>query len=311
LGVFGAVYLQRADGPQIASNAPAQSQARPPTAFRPEAQPLQAVAPSENRPQEQAATPPESTSPPPMPPERQTAQAPPSFAPAPSKILSQTQTTNSLPSPEAEAQHLAEISPSAGPADIAAAGPRYWVEFGAYNSAFYADRLKQNLGQVDIDAMVASASGKYGRTYLRVRTTDDSDHATATAQLTKARSALTIAPLLHRAGTISPMPPRLPEAQTMAPSHRGYWVQFGAFREQQNAEQTLSALQESGIQASVIERKDGSDGPLYLIRISRLASRAQAEQVAQQGSAALHSNDVMIRESRGAASGLHPHLSPG
>jgi cell division septation protein DedD len=97
----------------------------------------------------------------------------------------------------------------------------------------------------------------------------------------------------------------------MAGSHRGYWVQFGAFREQQNAEQTLSELHESGIQASVIERKDGSEGPLYLIRVSRIASRAQAEQVAQQGGAVLHSNDVMIRESRGTAPSLHQRPSSG
>lgn len=313
LGVFGAVYLQPAKTPQVASNAPVQPQAQPPAATTPAAPPPQAAEPSENRPQEQATTPPESHPAPATPPEPQSAQAPPASAPASSGALPQTQAANPLPSPDSEAERLAEISPSAGPSDLATAGPRYWVEFGAYNRnrASYADRLKQNLGEIDIDAMVGNASGKHGRHYLRVRTTDDSDHATATAQLEKAHAALNIAPLIHRAGSVSPTPSRTPEAQAMAASHRGYWVQFGAFREQQNAAQTLSELHKSGIQASIIEGKDGSDGPLYRVRVSSLASRAEAEQVAQQGSAALHSNDVMIRESRGATPGLHSRPSPG
>jgi cell division protein FtsN len=137
---------------------------------------------SENKPQEQATARAESTAPTPALPEPQTAQAPPAVASPPGpnsgETLPQSQSASSPPGLDNEAQRFAEISPSAAPADVAAA-QRYWVEFGAYDTAFYADRLKRNLGEIDIDAMVGGAPGKHGRHYLRVRTTNDSDRATA------------------------------------------------------------------------------------------------------------------------------------
>jgi cell division protein FtsN len=311
LGVFGAVYFQRAQDPQVANNAPAQPRVQPSAAAAPEAPPPHAAASSENRPQEQAAMPPESNSAAPAPPEPQTAQAPPPPAPAPSETLPQTQANNPPALLDNEAQRRAEISPSAAPADVAAAAPRYWVEFGAYEVTLYADRLKQSLDQLGIGATVDDTLGKHGRHYLRVRSSGDSDHSTAATQLATAESALHIAPVLHRVAAISQAPMRVPEAKAKPSPNGDYWVQFGAFHEHQNAEQTLSDLHKSGIQASVIERKRSGDGPLYLIRVSSLANRAQAVQIAQQGSAALHSNDVMIRASRGAAPDLRPHQPPG
>ena len=187
--------------------------------------------------------------------------------------------------------------------------PRYWVEFGAYEGALYADRLKQSLGQLGIDATIANAPGKDGRHYLRVRTSGDSDHATAAAQLAKAQSALHIAPLLHRAAAISPAPARSPAAKATPAPSGAYWVQFGAFRERRMPSRCYLQLRKNDIQASVIERKNGGLQPLYLIRVSSLSNQAQAEQVAQHGSAALHSHDVLIGESA-AAPGLHPRPPP-
>src|SRR6185437_7582326 len=311
LGVFGAVYFQGNQSPQVANTEPAQTQAEAPAASGPEAQPPQAAAPAENKPQEQAAAPPESNLPAATPSSPQALQAPPpaSVTPAPAEILPQTQTANLPPSPDDEAERLAQIWPSAAPANVASAAPRYWVEFGAYDGAFYADRLKQSLGQLGIDATVSSAPGKHGRHYLRVRTSGDSDHATAATQLAKAQSALHISPLLHRVATVSPAVTRAPEAKTSPAKSGAYWVQFGAFRAHQNAEQVLAQLRKSDIQASVVERKSGNLKPLYLIRVSSLSDRAQAQEIAQQGSAALHSHDVLIGESH-AAAGLHPRQPP-
>lgn len=313
LGVFGAVYFQGNQSPQVADSQPPQTQAPPPAATAPEAQPPRAAASAENKPQEQAIAPRESN-PPSAPAEsRQTAQVPPvppaPVAPAPHETFPQSQIANPPPLPDGEAQRLAQISPSAAPANVASAAPRYWVEFGAYEGARYADQLKQNLARLGIDATVGNAPGKNGRRYLRVRTSGDSDHATAATQLAKARSALHIAPLLHRVVAVSPAPPRAPEAKASPATSGGYWVQFGAFRKHKNAEQVLSQLRKGDIQASVIERKSGDLKPLYLIRVSSLSNRAQAEKIARQGSAALHSRDVLVGESP-AAGGLHPRAPP-
>ncbi len=187
--------------------------------------------------------------------------------------------------------------------------PRYWVEFGAYEGAADADRLKQSLGRLGIDATISNAPGKDGRHYLRVRTAADSDHATAAVQLANAQSALHIAPLLHRAAAIIPAPTRVPEVTATPAASGAYWVQFGAFRERPNAELVLSQFRKNDIQASVIERKNSDLKPLYLIRVASLSNQAQAEQVARHGSDALRSHDVLIGESI-AAPGLHPRLPP-
>jgi cell division protein FtsN len=313
LGVFGAVYFERNEGPQVAANEAPPQPAQPPAATTPAAPAPPAAAPAENKPQEQATAPPESNPPSTAAPAPQTAQAPPATpAPAasvPSETLPQTQATNPAPSLDSEAQRLSQVSPSAAPANVAAAAPRYWVEFGAYETALYADRLKQNLRQLGIDASVTSAPGKNRQRYLRVRTSSDSDHAAAAAQLAKARSALHIAPLLHRAAAISPVPARPPEAQARPASSGAFWVQFGAFHERPNAEQVLSQLRRKDIQATVLERKTSDLKPLYLVRASAFGDHAQAEQIAQHGADALHSHDVLIGETT-VAPGLHPRPPP-
>ena len=313
LGVFGAVYFQRNAGPQVANNAPPPSVEKPPAGAMPEAAPPQAAPPAEKKPQEQAAAPAESNPPPAAAPAPQTAEAPPAnpvlVAPAPSQTLPQTQVANPPSSPDNEAPQLAQISPSAAPANVAATAPRYWVEFGAYDGARYADRLKQSLGQLGIGATVSSAPGKNGRRYLRVRSAGDSDRATASAQLAKAHAALHIAPLLHRVAAVSPAPARAPEAKAAPAASGNYWGQFGAFRARANVTHVLAALRKSGIQASIIERKSSGRGPLYLVRVASLSDRAQAEQIARRGSAALHSHDVLIGRSAAAPS-LHPRPPP-
>ena len=70
LGVFGAVYFQGNQSPQVANTEPAQTQAQAPAVAGPEGQPPQAAAAAENKPQEQATAPPESNPPettPPLP----------------------------------------------------------------------------------------------------------------------------------------------------------------------------------------------------------------------------------------------------
>src|SRR5512142_3249463 len=63
LGVFGAVYFQGNQSPQVADSQPPQTQAPPPAATAPEAQPPRAAASAENKPQEQAIAPRESNPP--------------------------------------------------------------------------------------------------------------------------------------------------------------------------------------------------------------------------------------------------------
>jgi cell division septation protein DedD len=94
-------------------------------------------------------------------------------------------------------------------------------------------------------------------------------------------------------------------------SSGAYWVQFGAFHEHQNAEQVLSTLRKSDIQASVIETKNGGLDLLYRVRVPNLSDRAEAERIARRGNAALHSNEVFVGGASGAtAPGLHPRLPP-
>jgi cell division protein FtsN len=225
------------------------------------------------------------------------------------KNQSQTQSANAIPSSDSEAQRLSQISPTAAPANVAAATPRYWVEFGAYDTSHYADHLKQSLGQLGIDAIIARAPGKDGRTYLRVRTSGDSDRATAAAQLAKAQSTLHIDPLLHRAAAISPAPPRAPEAQAK-PSAGAYWVQFGAFHDRRNAETMLSQLRENGIQVTVSERKNGDHKPLFLVRTATLPSYVQARQTARRGGSATHVADAFVGQDRPSATRPRPGLNP-
>lgn len=288
LGVFGAVYFERHQpaAPQVATNQPSPPPAAGPVAPAPVAKAPPAATPApENSSAAQAVPPPESGAKSATPAAPQTATAPPpSLSPSPATVHS-----------------LAQIEPTAAPANVAAAAPRYWVEFGAYEDAFYAARLKQSLSSLGIKATVTTAPGARGRRYLRVRSSDDNDHAAALAQLVKAQAALHIAPLLHRVAAVSPMATR---AASAAPRGR-HWVQFGAFRSRSGAEKILANLRKNGIQASVIERKYGSVKSLYLVRAAGLADRAQATGIAQQGAAALHSNDVLIGVS------ARVHTAPG
>jgi cell division protein FtsN len=212
--------------------------------------------------------------------------------------------------PDDVGQRLAQISPSAAPASVASAAPRYWVEFGAYDTAHYADRLKQSLGQLGIDATTSRVAGKNGRTYLRVRTSGDSDRATATAELAKAQSALGIKPLLHRATAISPAPARPPEAQATPAKKGDYWVQFGAFRARENAVTMLSQLHKKDIQAFIFERKNSVSKPLYLVRVSGLSTYAEARRTAQLGRTATHTTDAFIGQDHPSSSRSHPGLNP-
>ncbi|HWE73192.1 MAG TPA: SPOR domain-containing protein [Stellaceae bacterium] len=219
--------------------------------------------------------------------------------------------TKDVPSPNKEAQRLAQISPTAAPADVAAATPRYWVEFGAYDTARYADHLKQSLGQLGIDAAIANVRGKDGQTYLCVRTAGDSDHATAAALLVKAQSSLHIKPLLHRAIGTSPAPTRASEAQAEPVASGSYWVQFGAFHDRQNAETMLSQLRKIDIQATVSERKNSNlEPPLYLVRASGLISYAQATQAAERGTGVTQATDAFVGRDRPSFSRRNPGLNP-
>jgi cell division protein FtsN len=294
LGVFGAVYFEQTQPgtPQVASNPPpATSPAAGPVAPAPVAQPPAVTSPAENTPSPQAVPSPESP-----------AQAAQAASPAPASPPAEAP-----PSPSSSAaQRLAQISPSAAPANIAAAAPRYWVEFGAYEGSFYAERLKQSLDKLGIAATVAEAPGAHGRKYLRVRGADQSDRTAALAQLGKAHDALHIAPLLHRVAAVSAGATR-PAAT--APARGTHWVQFGAFRSPKGAERTLASLRKNGIQASVLKVKFQKHSSLYLVRVADLPDRAAAAQIAQRGSAALHSNDVLIGE-RPRRVGLNPRAPP-
>jgi hypothetical protein len=57
----------------------------------------------------------------------------------------------------------------------------------------------------------------------------------------------------------------------------------------------------------VVEQKNRDLKPLYLIRVSSLSNEAQAQRIAQRGSAALRSHDVLIGKS---SAGLHPRPPP-
>jgi cell division septation protein DedD len=170
--------------------------------------------------------------------------------------------------------------------------------------------LKQGLGQLGIDAAIGTVAGKNGKTYLRVRTSGESDHATAAAQLTKAQSALHIKPLLHRAAAVSPAPIRAPEAQAKPTVKGDYWVQFGAFRERQNAGTMVSQLHEKDIQATVFEIKSVDLKRLYVVRVSGLSSYAQASRTAQIGGAATRASDAFIGQDRPSSARPSPGLNP-
>jgi cell division protein FtsN len=303
LGVFGAVYFEQNQpgASRVASNQPSpNSSGSGPVAPAPVTPPFAATPAPENKPQNQAARPPESVP-------SQTAQAPATINPTGTSTASPAP----APAPVAEAptppdvQSLAQISPSAAPANIAAAVPRYWVEYGAYDGSFYADRLKQSLEKLGIATTLAEAPGKHGRRYLRVRGTDLGDRDIALAQLAKAHESLHIAPLLHRIAAVSPGAARI--AKT--PPSGAHWVQFGAFHSRKNAEKMLVQLHKGDVQASVLEVKYFSRKPLYLVRVSGLADRAAAAQIAQQGTAALHSKDVLIGQSLRAAA-VQPRAPP-
>lgn len=280
LGVFGAAYFQRhaPAAPQVARNQPPPLPAPRPIAPAPAAAAPPVASPAPENSLAAQAVPPHESAP------VAAAPAAPRTAIAPPPLSSPSAAT---------AQNLARIEPTAAPADVAAAAPRYWVEFGAYEAAFFANRLKQSLGTLGIAAKVTPAPGAHGRRYLRVRSSDDSDRAAAVAQLGKAEAALHIVPLLHRVAAVSPRATR-----TAGAAPRGnHWVQFGAFHSHAGADTTLANLHKNDIQATVIKINSISDGPLYLVRVAGLADRAQATQIAQQGAAALHSHDVLIGES--------------
>ncbi len=277
LGVFGAVYFDQFRSQPVPSVAERPAPAGEPQPAMPVMPPQLAVTTPEKAPL--PATVPAVESPQPVPPP--SAAVP--TAPAPVAPPESAAPSEAAPS-------LAVISPAAAPANVAAAVPRYWIEFGAYDGEHYAGVLRQNLAALGIEATITTAPGKAGKRYLRVRTRGDSDHTTAAAEALKARNALHISPLLHRAmATAAPA-----AAMRNATGPGRHWVQFGAFHPRQDAENLAAKLLKNGLKAIVIERGYSHRKPLYRVRVGALADRAAAERIAEQGEAVLHSRDILI-----------------
>jgi cell division septation protein DedD len=95
---------------------------------------------------------------------------------------------------------------------------------------------------------------------------------------------------------VAAVSPGATRAASAAPSGN-HWVQFGAFRSRGTANKMLASLHKNDIQASVTKTKYRGKPALYLVRVSGLADRAAAAHIAQQGTVALHSKDVLIGES--------------
>lgn len=310
LGVFGAIYFSTNRQellPPLAAKKPPAVAAAQPVAPAPSIRPLPAVSTPHKRPQNQARTSAESAP--------KVTQASPKAAP-PSRPMAAARSPGVS---ESTAGKLAEINPAAGPAaraplaaisppkatspsqaaprpvppkTVVPSGRRYWVEFGAYDGPFYAERLKRNLAGLAIRAEITRAPGRHHRWYFRVRTVGDMDHDLARATFAKAERNLHIMPLIHRerhavaAARIARTPPS-----------GAHWVQFGAFHDRRWARRMRGKLDKNGLQASIIKRKYVSQPPLYLVRVSGLATRAEAVEIARRGTAALHSNDVLVGES--------------
>lgn len=299
--------------PQSFTPAPAPE---PPAAESAQAPTTPAVPP----PQTAQAPPPASGTLPPQAAQSQAAAAPPLVQPAPSGVppappqtaqATQTAPTRAAPtvpqaagppnqasapsSSEYEAERLARISPSAAPANVAAAAPRYWVEFGAYDRPYYAERLRQRLDGLGIPASVAEAPGRHGRTFIRVRSEVVLDRAAAEAALGRAKTALQIAPLLHRtAAAPNPRGAAVAAAERTTTDQSTRWVQFGAYHSRAGASAVAASLVKNGVQVTVVERKYSGREPLYLVRATGLPDRAAAVKIARQGAAALHANDAVI-----------------
>ena len=229
LGIFGAVRLQRDDHPATSLAAPPPAPAAQPMAQAAPPAPVAATPPAvamavtqaqpQNPPQNPIPTPPTTQAlaapAPTVPAVTATTTAPavtaapaPVEAPAPPAPLAATPAPAVPPAaaavaPAAAARAELQSPPAAAALNgattnpAATVGPQYWVEFGAYTHARYAERLKNNLERLGIKATVTLAHG-HGREYLRVRTVSESDHSAALAQWSKAHRALQIRPLLHR-----------------------------------------------------------------------------------------------------------------
>ena len=172
------------------------------------------VQPPENSPVPQTVPPRKSTAPP-------SAQAP------------------SPPSSSATAQSTKSCADftSAAPANVAAAAPRYWVEFGAYEGAFSMPMAEaESADELGIAATVTEARGAHDRKYLRVRSNDQSDRAAALALLSKAHDTLHIAPLLHSVAAVSPGATRAmpPSSSPTSTTHSGSNSAPSACRENAN-----------------------------------------------------------------------------
>jgi cell division protein FtsN len=192
------------------------------------------------------------------------------------------------------AKALDHVEPGAPPADVGDAAPRYWVEFGAYDGERYATVLKDQLHGLGIEADTATASGKGGKHYVRVRLARDTDRAAAQMIAQKAGAALHIEPLLHRVVAAAAIAATAPASPKIA----GHWVQFGAFRPRRAADAVAARLVKNKIQATVLKTKNSTGTSLYLVRVEGLADRAAAEKIAASGGAVLHSKDVLVGEAR-------------
>lgn len=173
-------------------------------------------------------------------------------------------------------------------AEPPAASDAYWVEYGAYTAAPYAERLRRSLAALGIDTTVSYLPGRGGRHYYSVRSAPVAERADARTALAKASEALHIAPLLHHehpdvneetAQTAGSSLPR----QAPASAERGrYWVQFGVFAVHHYAERFEARLQSGGIAATISPHLRSGGRTLYYIRSSALPDQESANALAQR-----------------------------
>lgn len=238
------------------------------------------------------------------------------------------------PEPPAAAEPTAqpdEEHPRRPATAVAGSADPFWVEYGAFARAPYAARLATALGELGLPATVVATHGRGGRALLRVRSTASSDRATARAALLTAQSALGIAPLTHRGGVPEPSrtleTARAPERRVAphvsvgrgATAPGQYWVQFGAFAREANAQRLGETLRKAGLAARVVARPKAARSPMFYVRSAAQPDIATAQGVARQAGQVLGSG-VLVGRSPGpppASKGLgaisrgHPGLGAG
>ncbi|MDE2228300.1 MAG: SPOR domain-containing protein [Alphaproteobacteria bacterium] len=210
----------------------------------------------------------------------------PSMTPSPTTTTPQP-TVKTVAIPPAPA--AAPVSRSA-PAPAEATKLPYWIEYGAYDGAFYAERLVRRLGDLGIAASIRRVRGAANRMYFSVRSAATSDHAGVAAQAKLAAARIGIAPLIHRGGGAAPAHAvgalRAPQARGVASPFRRYWVQFGAYDLRGYAVTLRDRLLRAGVDAAVIERHRPGQAR-YLVRAPPTLRFDEARSVAARGESAL------------------------